>query len=115
MSIGAIGTIAASGASLAARRLQAGAHNVANLTTDGFEAQRVVARQAPGGGVTSSVAPAAAPVPLVLGDDGLVAASNTDLVGETVNRVGALAAYRANLSVLDASDEMTGAALDIIA
>lgn len=115
MSIGPIGATAASGAQLGARVMQASAHNVANVTTDGFQAQRVVASEAAGGGVTSTVTPTGAPSPTILRDGALVTASNTSLVDEAVNRTAALATYQANLGVLRSSDEMTATLLDAVA
>ncbi|ACJ00407.1 flagellar basal body rod protein FlgC [Rhodospirillum centenum] len=47
--------------------------------------------------------------------DGMVAAPNVDLVGETVAMTQGLDAYKANLRVFEAADELTREALNLTA
>ncbi|MDD9943559.1 MAG: hypothetical protein OXU20_21135 [Myxococcales bacterium] len=44
---------------------------------------------------------------------GLRSGSNTDIVAETVERLGAVQAFRANVRTLQAEDELTSSLLDI--
>ncbi len=100
---------------LQAQRLQVSANNVANLNTEGFEASQVVASEAAGGGVSGTIVPTGAPAPLLSRDGVVVAMSNSDLIGETVNRVSALRSYQANAAVYQTAQEMDRETLDLMA
>jgi flagellar basal-body rod protein FlgC len=107
MQIGRVSAIATSALRCETQSLNQSAHNVANALTDGFEAQRVVPREAPGGGVQAGLAPTYGPAGTVTRDDGSVATnSNTDLGQERVTQLASLRAYQANIAVLRTSDEM---------
>ena len=90
------------------------AHNVANVNTDGFEARREApteARRPPG--VESRNVPTNAPAPVAVRDGAQVALSNTEIGGETVERISAAHAFKANLAVIRAEDEKLGSLLDL--
>lgn len=111
----ATSSIARSGMSLADKRLGVSAHNVANMNTDGFEASMVHARTSETGGVQGIVAPTGAPHPIWPQGGELVTGSNTDLLTETVNRIAAVAAYRANAAVFRIQDDLMETMLSITA
>ena len=94
--------IALSGMSAAQLNLQASAHNIANLGTEGFRREQVVQTEAVNrAGVEASPTRAAAPGNAI----------ETDLVGLLQGKN----AFLANLAVFRASDRMHGALLDIAA
>lgn len=99
--------------------LQASAHNVANMNTDGFTRQRVTMSAAANGGVGSvSVQQVDSPDVLLLesGLDGLLLqASNVDLVEESVTRLTATRIYQANLVVLETEQERLDTLLKAVA
>ena len=78
--------------------LQASAHNVANLQTEGFHRQEVVQNQRPGGGVDSALRRAA--------QEG--SALETDVVAQLQARN----AFLANLAVFRTANRLTGVLLD---
>jgi flagellar basal body rod protein FlgC len=92
MGVGSVTGLAApaSGMRAASARLEASAHEVATATT-----------------------PGAGPAPLP--DGAVTGVQGADLVGEVVNHIAALAAYRANAGSFRAADAMTEALLDIVA
>lgn len=94
--------IALSGMNAAQLNLQASAHNIANLSTEGFRRQQVVQAATPNGaGVEASLTRA-----------GTVGSSmETDVIGLLQGKN----AFLANLAVFRASDRMHGALLDIAA
>ena len=96
--------ISASGAKTAAAMFTASAHNVANLNSEDVHPVSVesVAQPSAAGGALplSRVSPIAQPV---------------DLVGEIVTLQVAAAAYRANMAVWRAGDELAYATLDELA
>ena len=103
-------------ARIAEVRLQASAHNTANLSTEGFEAQQVSVSSGPGGeGLTAHVSPTHAPAPVILRDGQLRVQSNTDLTRETVSRAEAAVAFKSNLGALQVQESLTEAVLDIVA
>ncbi len=111
------GTIsnALSGMKAAEKRMQASAHNTANVNTDGFKKQEVRNSSAPGGGVESSVSANNSPG-IPAGDPGtgeIKDGSNVDLAEEAVNRISASATAKSNINAIKASDEMLGTLLDI--
>lgn len=95
-----VSAIALSGLNAAQATLRASAHNVANLATDGFRRQQVVASTAAGGagGVVTQVVTADAPGP----------ARESD----AVTQLQAKHAFLANLAVFRTHDRMMGALLD---
>jgi flagellar basal-body rod protein FlgC len=105
--------IALSGMTVATARLGRSAQNVANINTDGFQAEREVAREQAGGGVTSTHGPTYAPAPLYQRDGREVSGSNTDVISETVEQLGAAQQFKASLALLRTQDEMTKSVLDI--
>jgi flagellar basal-body rod protein FlgC len=114
MSIDAARAIAVSGLTLQERRLAVSANNVANVNTDGFEAQRVEPETVRDGGVTSRIAPTGDPAPVVVNESGeLETLSNTDLIQERVNQIEAQHAFAANVAVLQTADEMEASLLDL--
>ena len=105
-----------SAARISGLKLQASAHNLANLNTEGFEGQQVSQSAGPGGeGLQAHVAPTQAPAPIILRDGQLRTLSNTDLIKETVNQVEAAATFRSNMGVMQVHDRLTEAVLDIVA
>jgi flagellar hook-associated protein FlgK len=94
--------IALSGMNAAQLSLQASAHNIANLGTEGFRREQVVQSEAPNGaGVDAALTRSSASG----------SAIETDLVGLLQGKN----AFLANLAVFRASDRMHGALLDIAA
>ncbi len=91
-------SIALSGMQAAQTRLRASAHNVANLSTEGFTRQEVRQTARGQGGVRTDVVRAAVPGP--------------DLVRDTVEQLQARNAFMANLAVFKASDRLAGVLLD---
>lgn len=108
-----VGDIARTGLSAATARVGRAAHNVANVNTDGFKGQRVVTEEAPAGGVTYSSVPIETPAPTYDRDGREVTGSNTDVVAETVEQMGAANAFKANLAVLKTDSEMHKTLLDL--
>ena len=94
-------TTAVSGMNAAQAGLRTSAHNIANLGTDGFRRQQVVAAEGVNGGVTTTVTRAEDPG----------ASLETDMVGLLQSKN----AFLANLSVFRTSDRMMGSLLDIAA
>lgn len=91
-------SIALSGMQAAQVRLQASAHNVANLATEGFRRQEVQQSAQAKGGVSTEVVRAEVP--------------GSDLVRDVIEQLQARNAFLANLSVFKASDKLTGTLLD---
>ena len=130
--IGNITTTAMSGLRASSRTLEASAANTANLRTTGalpasggasavaYQPVRATQSSAPGGGVVSGFRPITPgyipeydPSSAAADADGMVAAPNVDPITETVTQVQGAAAYRMNLKIFAASDEMTKTLLDI--
>ena len=104
-----LGSIAASGLRAATTRLGVAAHNVANVSTDGYQPARTVALEERGGGVSARVErPEVAGVGRVSGEHDAEAGSGSevDLGGETVQEMLAQRAFSANLAVLRTADEV---------
>ena len=109
MAINSTYGVSLSGLTAASTRMQATAHNVANVNTEGFKAQRTIdtPSSAVGGGVTTRVEQTTTAGPVSFGDEGeLVEQSNVDIANETVQRVVAAGAYEANLAVVRELSEM---------
>lgn len=94
----AIPSIALSGMNAAQNRLNAAAHNVANLNTPGFNRQEVVDTPASRGGVNSALRAASTP--------------GSSLEADVVSQLQAKNAFMANLAVFKAHDKNMGALLD---
>ncbi|MFC7332392.1 flagellar basal body rod protein FlgC [Rhodocista pekingensis] len=145
--------IAGSGMTAQARRLAAGADNIANARSTGALPGTAAGAGAAGAGAAAAGADAPRPyAPVSSGQaavtgpdgqgmgtravfratqpafvpefspdspfadgDGMVAAPNVDLVGETVAMTQGLDAYKANLRVFEAADELTREALNLTA
>ncbi len=105
-----------SAARISTLSLQASANNVANINTEGFEAQRVTQSTGPNGeGLRAQVSPTEAPAPIVLRDGELRAQSNTEVTREAVSQMSAAAAFKANMGVIQVQDKLTEAVLDVVA
>lgn len=115
MALSATGGVVQSGLAAASRRLQSSAHNVANLQTAGFQPQRVVTHSLPHGGVSTEMVPAEIPQDPRPGAPSPGPGSHVDLAFETIERISASAAFRANLAVLETLDETEQSLLDVLA
>jgi len=115
MQIGSATNSAGSALRVEALRLQASAHNIANLQTAGFDPVQVEAQSQPGGGVSARIVSSDRPNPTVNLDGQSLTTSNTDLATELVNQMRASNAYKANVKTLQTADEMSGTALDLVA
>lgn len=93
-----ISSIALSGLNAAQTQLNASAHNVANLATQGFKRQEVVQTAQSGGGVSTRMREAS-----TAGDA---------LAHDVVTQLQAKNSFIANLAVFKAQDAMAGALLD---
>lgn len=102
-----------------AERFHRTARNVANVSTDGYKADRVVLHEGPAGGVRAVVDTDETPgaVRLELTEAGLeqVEMSNVDLVREMTTMMVDQRHYEANLKVIKSEDERLGTTLDILA
>lgn len=107
--------VALSGLNAASARIGVSANNVANSTTEDFQAKQATARPLDGGGVVVDVKtknPATVPAP-ALGGEGTVQLPNVSLEQEVVNQVSASYDFKANLKVLEVQKELDKALLDI--
>lgn len=93
-----LSSIGNSGLQAAQLRLDASAHNVANLSTPGFRRQVVEQTENPGGGVQASVQRATQ--------------EGSALEQEAVEQIAATYAFKANVQVLKTNDRMLGSLLD---
>lgn len=111
--------------------MAASAGNVANIDTDGYQAQRVNLSTAEDGqgvqvaSVTRDTSPGAwrpeTPPAESTGDSvdisdaarGMAETSNVDLVRETVSMIDASRGFEANVAVIRTQDEMAGSLLDM--
>lgn len=97
-----ISSIASSGMQAAQQRLQASAHNVANVQTEGFTRLEVVQQaRSEAGGVDAATRRAAS--------------VGVSLESEVVDQLSARNAFVANAAVFRTADRMAGALLDIYA
>jgi flagellar basal-body rod protein FlgC len=108
-----VSSIALSSMRFATARLERSAQNVANVNTDGYEAQRAVAREQQNGGVSGTTTPTYAPHPAFERGAEEVLGSNTDLVSETVEQLGAAQQFKASIALLKTDQEMQRSVLDI--
>ncbi|MDR1745280.1 MAG: flagellar basal body protein [Planctomycetota bacterium] len=99
------------------------ANNIANVNTDGFRASTVQTSDAAyindigqGTQVSGTYAPPR-PGPIAMdaasATGGMVEQSNTDVVTETTNRMGAQHAYGANIAMARTTDEMMQTLMDM--
>lgn len=93
-----ISSIALSGMNAAQTQLNASAHNVANLPTEGFRRHEVVASEQAGGGVTTQTVRSAT--------------VGSALESDVVTQLQAKHAFLANLAVFKTSNAMAGALVD---
>ncbi|OQX09404.1 MAG: hypothetical protein BWK76_22245 [Desulfobulbaceae bacterium A2] len=98
-------------------KMQATAHNVANLNTDGFKRTRVLMQESAAQGVETHVEQDMSPGAMVVEQGGqgeeLREQSNSDLGNEFVEMMVTSHGYNANLKVLQTADSMLGSLLDI--
>lgn len=93
-----ISSVAVSGMQTALTRLNSTAHNIANVSAEGFRRQEAVSTEQPGGGVASSLTRS----------DVAGSALETDVVAQ----LQAKNAFLANLAVFKTSNQMAGVLLD---
>jgi flagellar hook protein FlgE len=98
IAMSSISSTAASGMNTAQTRLNASAHNVANLGTEAFRRQEVVQTEQAGGGVSPAIRRAAT--------------EGAALEQDLVDQLQAKNSFLANLAVFKTSDKMAGALLD---
>ncbi len=91
--------IALSGMNAAQNRLDAAAHNVANVQTEPFRREQVLQQEQPSGGVSTSRSRASA--------------EGSALEADMVEQMQASSVYLANLAVFRTSDEMMGALVNM--
>lgn len=111
--------VSKSGLKAEQRRLDASAHNVANVSTDRFRRQVTRAQERPSGGVDAPVdsVEVSEEAQRALAEakaEGLAPQPENDVnvVDETVNQVAAKAAFQANAKALRAQDRTIGTLLD---
>ena len=93
-----ITSIALSGMNAAQTQLNASAHNIANMNTDGFKRQQVTQTAQAQGGVSASVETAEV--------------AGSALLTDVVTQLQAKHAFIANLAVFKTHDKLAGALLD---
>jgi flagellar basal body rod protein FlgG len=98
IAMSSISSIALSGMNTAQTRLDASAHNVANLSTEGFRRQEVVQTEQSGGGVSPAIRRSASTGPA--------------LEQDVVEQLQAKNSFLANLAVFKTSNKMAGVLLD---
>ena len=108
---------ALSGLTAIGKQIEVGAHNVANVNTDGFKKSRTEFVEIPTGGVLPVVEKDDASGLTVLRDTGgnqtMVELSNVDLGKEMVQQIVAQHSFEANLQTLRTGDALLGSILDI--
>ena len=114
--IGAIQS-ALSGINAFSTQVAVAAHNVANVTTDGFKKSRTELIAVESGGVRSSIQKDETAGPTILTNTGYGPAqlelSNVDLAEEAVNQILGQRGFEANIQTVKTADEMLGTILDI--
>ena len=108
-------SVARSGMNAAAEKLAVAAHNTANINTDGFKAQHVVVDEVSSGGVTTNTIPLQKEAPVLLRDGQMVEGSNADIVTDTLSRIEAIHAYKANAVALRTYMEAETSMINILA
>ena len=96
------------------QRLAASAHNTANLHTDAFKRQRIIAQERSAGGVqtrldTVELSPEARRAAQTV--DGVQ--NNVDTAAEAVERIAAREGFRSNAQALLAQDRLMKSLLDL--
>ncbi|CAK7065067.1 MAG: hypothetical protein DELT_01612 [Desulfovibrio sp.] len=117
-----IGDMAASAMNAFSVDMMARANNIANMNTNGFQAQNVTLTTGPlGQGVAvGSIYHDTSPGPLVPGYDptvngtGYVEGSNTDIAREFVHMISDQHAYAANATVVRTYDDMMGTLVNMM-
>lgn len=108
---------ALSGVTAHQRKVDTAAHNLANVSTDGFQKSRVELQEQPGG-VQATAQPVTTPGPQRPDptDPGAppVAGSNVDLGEEMVSLLTGERGFEANLKTLETQDQMLGTLLDMV-
>ncbi len=100
------------------RKAATTAHNVANLNTDGFKANRVVMEASAPGGVRAEVYRVDTPGAVIDTGDGsgeLRETSNVNLARETGSLIVSKQGHKANLKTLQTCEEMTQTVIDLLA
>jgi flagellar basal-body rod protein FlgC len=114
--IGAIHS-ALSGLTAFSTQVAVTAHNVANVTTDGFKKSRTELIAVESGGVRSAIQKDETAGPTILNNTGYGPAqlelSNVDLAEEAVNQIIGQRGFEANIQTVKTADEMLGTILDI--
>ena len=95
-------SVALSGVHAADLRLDASAHNVANLTTDGVRPLQVTQEERPTGGSHARIDQAASPRPV-------------ERIHEAVEQLRASYQYKASLRVLAVEDDLRGQIANLVA
>ena len=95
-------SIALSGLHAADLRMDASAHNVANLMTDGVRPLRVVQEERPTGGTSARIVQAASPRPV-------------EYINEAVDQLRAGNQYTASARVLAVEVDLRGRLTDLLA
>lgn len=103
-------SIAASGMVAATARLNAGAHNIANLGADDHVPVEAVQTSLATGGVSVDIH---RPAALFAAPAGM--SLDTNLAGQLADQMQALAAFKANLAVIQSAEEMMVSVLDATA
>lgn len=107
---------ALSGISGSVKKIEASAHNTANLSTSGFKKDTVLQSEGESGGVVVHIEKGLTPNPQLPEPDGsFVERSDVDLAEESVNQILARTEMEANLAVLKTADEMGQSVIDIFA
>jgi flagellar basal body rod protein FlgG len=98
------------------KKLQATAHNIANMNTEGFKKSRVILQEGHPGGVTASIQKIDTPgSPLVSPENSAISeSSNVDLGEEMINLMTSKHAFQADLKIINAEEERIGSLLDVI-
>lgn len=98
------------------KKVQATAHNIANLNTEGFKKSRVLLQEGPPGGVIASIQRIDSPgAPIACPENStLTETSNVDLGEEMVSLMTSKHGFQANLKILKAETERIGFLLDIM-
>ncbi len=114
--IGAIHS-ALSGLTAFSKQIEVTAHNVANISTDGFKKSHVEFVSVETGGVLPVVRKDDSAGPTVLRDSSYgptqVELSNVDLGEEAVNQIIGQRMFEANIQALKTANDMLGSILDI--
>ena len=130
-----VSSIGASAMRAAELRLQAAASNIANAQTNGrwpttgvwqqgdvYQPQQVVQQEAPGGGVSASIAARSTTFPLVADPNspfadanGNVASPNIDLASEMVDVIVAKYQFVAAVKLMQVGSDMQQTAIDTLA